>query len=513
MWRRTYLLLLLVRIYFAVSPSYIHPDENFQGPEVIAGEVFEYPHLRTWEFTTTRPVRSLFPLWPVYGLPMLVLQWVGTETGSGAVAPHVIYYTLRLMMFILSFVLEDWAIHELVPSPRQRTSAVVLVASSYVTWTYQTHTFSNAVETLVVLWSIVMIQRILDNRHRSSLLSSAVLGSLLAFGVFNRITFPAFLLPPLIYLMPHFLQKPFCLFATAFSFLLTSFLTITIDTFFYNPPGSSLAQLLRTNAIVTPLNSIRYNASAANLSLHGLHPPYQHLVASLPLLLGPALLLLHHIRKPTLSILSAFSATILLSLIPHQEPRFLLPVVPLLLSSVRLPSSAASKRYWFGTWIVFNAVLGVLMGVYHQGGVVPAQLWLGQQQQQERGTGVMEVFWWRTYSPPMWLLGGQEVVTVDLMGMNASGMMDRLTLAMGECGERELRSIGLVAPTSSIELDSWRQQTRKDLLFERQWMTRRHVNLDDLDMEQDGVRGTLTRVMGRRGLAIWKISRLCADSE
>ena len=37
MWRRTYLLLLLVRIYFAISPSYLHPDENFQGPEVIAG--------------------------------------------------------------------------------------------------------------------------------------------------------------------------------------------------------------------------------------------------------------------------------------------------------------------------------------------------------------------------------------------------------------------------------------------------------------------------------------------
>jgi phosphatidylinositol glycan class Z len=37
MWRRTYLLLLVVRIYFAISPSYLHPDENFQGPEVIAG--------------------------------------------------------------------------------------------------------------------------------------------------------------------------------------------------------------------------------------------------------------------------------------------------------------------------------------------------------------------------------------------------------------------------------------------------------------------------------------------
>lgn len=37
MWRRLYLVLLLVRVYFALSPSYIHPDEHFQGVEVIAG--------------------------------------------------------------------------------------------------------------------------------------------------------------------------------------------------------------------------------------------------------------------------------------------------------------------------------------------------------------------------------------------------------------------------------------------------------------------------------------------
>lgn len=38
MWRRVYLLLVLVRLWFALSPSYLHPDENFQGPEVIAGK-------------------------------------------------------------------------------------------------------------------------------------------------------------------------------------------------------------------------------------------------------------------------------------------------------------------------------------------------------------------------------------------------------------------------------------------------------------------------------------------
>lgn len=41
MWTRIYLLLLAVRLYFALSPSYIHPDENFQGPEVIAGKLFD----------------------------------------------------------------------------------------------------------------------------------------------------------------------------------------------------------------------------------------------------------------------------------------------------------------------------------------------------------------------------------------------------------------------------------------------------------------------------------------
>ena len=38
MWTRIYLLLLVIRFYFAISPSYIHPDENFQGPEIVTGE-------------------------------------------------------------------------------------------------------------------------------------------------------------------------------------------------------------------------------------------------------------------------------------------------------------------------------------------------------------------------------------------------------------------------------------------------------------------------------------------
>ena len=91
---------------------------------------------------------------------MTLLQWVWAQNEAGDVSPEAIYYTLRIVMFILTFVLEDWAIHELVHSPRYRRQIVVLVASSYVTWTFQTHTFSNSIETILVLWSLVLIDRI-----------------------------------------------------------------------------------------------------------------------------------------------------------------------------------------------------------------------------------------------------------------------------------------------------------------------------------------------------------------
>ncbi|KAG0648403.1 GPI mannosyltransferase 4 [Hyphodiscus hymeniophilus] len=248
MWRRAYLFLVLVRLYFALSPSYLHPDENFQGPEVIAafafgggtrlvspedyrkayqthlassssddhllifyalvGQIFSYPVKLTWEFTSADPVRSVFPLWPVYGLPMLLLKWLWIGNGNdGDIPPIAVFWTLRILMFALSFVLEDWALHELVQSPRHRRVAVMLVASSYVTWTYQTHTFSNSIETLAVAWSLVLIQRIVEDKQRSSVFACAILSFVVVFGIFNRITFPAFLLIPGLRLIPHFIKK------------------------------------------------------------------------------------------------------------------------------------------------------------------------------------------------------------------------------------------------------------------------------------------------------------------
>lgn len=158
---------------------------------------------------------------------MLLLRWLWIGNGNdGEVPPIAVFWTLRALMFILSFVLEDWAVYELIHSPRHRRVAVLLVASSYVTWTYQTHTFSNAIETLVVAWSLVLIERtvavpvntvqntpwksgmggrwLTESQQHTPLLAPLFLGIIVVFGFFNRITFPAFLLIPGLRLIPYY---------------------------------------------------------------------------------------------------------------------------------------------------------------------------------------------------------------------------------------------------------------------------------------------------------------------
>ncbi|EME82088.1 glycosyltransferase family 22 protein [Pseudocercospora fijiensis CIRAD86] len=502
MWRRLYLLLVLLRLYFALQPSYIHPDEHFQGPEIIAGEVFGYPIYKTWEFTSSYPIRSIFPFWLVYGWPLTVLKWIWEGLGYGPVPPSVAFYTLRCLMFLMSFILGDWAIHELVPIPNERRRAIMLVASSYVTWTLQTHTFSNSIETIAVLWSLVLIRRLSNDPEQLLVQPCAGLAFLAVVGVFNRITFPAYLLLPLLQLLPSLLKRPLRIPVMLFSGLATMAIAITMDTEFYQGYRPHVRDLLKT-AVFTPWNNLTYNTDVANLSQHGLHPFWQHFVANLPQLIGPAIPLLFLWSRKDILLWSAVSGTIALSLFPHQEPRFLLPAVPLLLATTALPPRGA--RYWVAIWIFFNALAAVLFGQYHQGGVVPAQNWIAQQE------AVSQAFWWKTYSPPRWLLDGRNhyMETLDLMGMSGDKMIAQLKQS-AHCESAANKTL-LVAPDSATFLDAhtWPSSESKDLTFLKMWQYRKHIGLDDLDFGGDGVKPTLQRVVGRRGLVVWQVSRKC----
>ncbi|KAK5941713.1 alpha 1,2 mannosyltransferase [Knufia obscura] len=574
MWRRTYLLLLLIRVYFAVSPSYIHPDEIFQGPEVIAGDLFEYRNVRTWEWTVAKPIRSVFPLWPVYGLPMALLKALWSREGDGLVSPTAIYYTLRVVMFALCFVLEDWAIHELVQSPRKRKNAVTLVASSYVTWTFQTHTFSNSVETLLVLWCLVLMQRIAG----PSATPSSPVDEKPAIGndaVPRRLFVTAGLALGFLLLLPHLLNRPLALIAILVSATFWLFVAIATDTAFYTGPAATtsfraLFSYIHITPVITPINNLLYNTKASNLKQHGLHPHYQHLLINLPQLLGPALLLLAPwplqrssfnvdgmLHNPRLT--TAITGAIILSVIPHQEPRFLLPCIPLLLTCVRLPDNKTwRKRFWIA-WGVFNGLLGILMGIYHQGGIIPAQLNMPNTittslLNTNSNAKHVDVHWWKTYPPSLYMLGQPlhhpttndivEIHTDPLLGANKSTLLSSLTRKLPPCNDQESlltkftnalsnnnpTQVLLAAPFSAFRPEYFAssipsisnftftlptdsdhgEENGKGLRLTHLETYRRHINMDDSDFGDDGVVPTLSRVVGRRGLGVWRVERECA---
>ena len=279
MYVRLYILLLVVRVYFALQPSYIHPDEHFQGPEIITGLVFGWPSHKTWEFTSEYPIRSVFPLYLAYGFPLTILKWIYEGLGyEGQVPTWLVFYTLRAVMFGLNFVLEDWALHELIHQPRERKVAVLLVASSYVTWCFQAHTFSNSLETLLVLWALVLIGRLRESAQRTKVDCCIGLAFIGVLGVFNRITFPAWILVPGIQLLAgtHLFVKPLRLPIMLISALFFLVIAVDLDTQFYLNTRPRLRSLFfdrdPSTVVFTPWNNLRYNLDTTNLAEHGLHP-------------------------------------------------------------------------------------------------------------------------------------------------------------------------------------------------------------------------------------------------
>lgn len=87
-------------------------------------------------------------------------------------------------------------------------------------------------------------------------------------------------------------------------------------------------------------------------------------------------------------------------------------------------------------------------------------------------------------------------------------MIESLDLSVPSC--ESISSTYLVAPTSAEYLDAYLDSNSDTgLLLSPVWVYRNHLNLDDLDFADDGIWPTLKRVVGRRGLGVWAVSRFC----
>lgn len=186
--------------------------------------------------------------------------------------------------------------------------------------------------------------------------------------------------------------------------------------------------------VLTPFYSLQYNADPANLAAHGIHPRSNHALVNMHIMYGPvwtvvltaglviavsslldarqskgtkvanrqqsggsSCFTLHAAGPPsrhftTLCAAIVISGIFFLSLAPHQEPRFLAPLVyPMAvlgpatfdwITSAAGPEPARCskllRRAWVPLVIVFNIILAFFYGLVHQAGVYPMSMVLSR---------------------------------------------------------------------------------------------------------------------------------------
>lgn len=313
------------------------------------------------------------------------------------------------------------------------------------------------------------------------------------------------------------------------------------------------------SAVLAPLHNFLYNADPENLARHGTHPLWLHACVNLPLLLGPLALLVVRRRLWTLSpsaavdsamdgmtgggahrfvrprpldealegvlprrvavLLLALCASYLgaLSLAPHQEARFLLPLVAplcLLYSSVVAAHGRRSPRgRRVVTWAVWNAAMVLVMGVLHQGGVGraaldlrPAAVAAGRSASlpgpvPARGL-VVDAFFYDTYTVPRSLVCARDGDAVEVRVHDVSGppgnLLDevRRSVQVAAAGKEERAHRALVVAPASLTL-GWPHT-------ERLRLAPRHSFFPHLSLEHGLAGNGLAAVLDSMRLRVWE---------
>lgn len=370
--------------------------------------------------------------------------------------PYFFVLFPRLFMCALSFLSDYFLYKICCMYGQNYRVRLVTYASSYVMLTYATRTLSNSIELVLTAALLYFASRcmaysekvVLQSDYLSKKYNEATTGgervkyyklkamlpshslnhcfllaTITVIGIFNRPTFVAFAFAPIFFWLQRGLGSKSVGFKDfnirIFAFILcglpTALLFILIDSFYFGYLTMGEIGQLKVginNFVVTPVNFLKYNANTKNLEVHGLHPRLLHFFVNVPLLfsvLGVVGLLTfgkmiysglkaRWLHLPRLqSIVGLMTCTFvipiaLLSLFPHQEPRFIIPVLfPLVFlyapdlsqvpcldivrfngkndeSTTELPQSKPRK---LTLWYVSNLLLAFFYAFAHQGGVFP----------------------------------------------------------------------------------------------------------------------------------------------
>lgn len=415
---RLFIVLLLIFLTIK-SNSYIHPDEHFQGLEIIANKVLGFEIKKTWEFNAENSIRSFTILYIIYS-PFFYIA----KLFLNFLSPIQIWKVIRFQLSLMGIIVINYFIKNFKLGNENTKKIKFFIYSSYITLIYQNHCFSNSIETYIVFACISIInwiydQKLIDKKNKFFIKKIMFfLGVLMSFGMFNRITFLFYFIIPSYHLIVCFIKQKRCFFLFSSGFFIASLFFIISDSLYYEKSIRNilLNPLNLKNYVITPLNNFIYNSKNSNLSKHGIHPIYTHLLVNLPQMLGPLLFIIiinyKNILFTSLPFLSCVSGIVCLSMVKHQELRFLLPIFPLLCCSINFNNINYSffrrKNFFFIIWVLYNFVLVFIMGFIHQNGVIQALDFFHEKDFKHISNLNTCQIWWYTYSPPTWLLGDKN---------------------------------------------------------------------------------------------------------
>ncbi|PBC34187.1 GPI mannosyltransferase 4 [Apis cerana] len=425
-----------------------------------------------------------------YSILKKLSQYTLFYLGISLKSPYFLILFPRLLVCGLSFISDYCLYKICYIYGQNYKIRLIIYASSYVMLVYATHTLSNTIELVltalllyyasysmahsekVVVQSDYLsdkyskaktgIERVKYYKLKASLPPHSLnhcikIATITVIGIFNRPTFIAFAFIPIFFWLQrglgsksvgfgHFHVRIFTFIACGIP---TTIFFILVDSFYFG--YLTMAEIGNldinmNNFVVTPLNFLRYNSNIKNLQDHGLHPHYLHFIVNIPLLynvLGVIGLLtfgkmlysglkaqwlnLPRIQSVVGLMTTSFIIPImLLSIFPHQEPRFiiptLLPLTFLYAPNINQTSGvdtitriSGNNENTFTTernklnklqilWFICNIALTFFYGFAHQGGVLPLSSHIANELKAKPDLTHIHLFTSHTYSIPTALL-------------------------------------------------------------------------------------------------------------
>ena len=422
---------------------------------------------------------------------------------------------------------------------------LLLHASAWPTLVFGARTFSNSLEATLAAFALataaIPTKRTSDGRA-ASWPRYALLGVIIAFGCWVRFTFVLFsafsaaasIAHDADGLIPNFRTHGARWRASVVLLAAVIFAIpfIGLDCLVYG--GGCVSAPWRC---VAPLNAAMYNASARNLARHGLHHRLTHALVNLPLLTGPLALaasadLASSLRRRVrcwlhgassaggvspdaasvsnaspdgdpdaspsaqpdgppprlrrLLVPSILFPLVALSYAPHQEVRFLLPLMlPMLLlyghtlagSAPDRSVAARGRGAWrLVAWLCLQLTLASFYAIVHQGGVAQAVAGLPRSPSHQlaettsrasRDGRTATAIFFRTYMPPRSLLGIASDVPmtwriVDLGGASRTELAQAVEATRGRCRLQRRPPVYVVLPAvhADVLYEGGRAQSR-----------------------------------------------------